>query len=158
MSFSGTLRSWERYLSLKPSFFACTSRSSGGSVPLYERIFSSSSTSSRIWSTKYAFTPVRLKICSSVAPLRSASYIWKWRSEFGIASILRSSSRLFSWKSFAKPRPARPFSSARIAFWSVSLYVLPMDITSPTAFICVPRWSSTARNFSNAQRANLRTM
>ena len=36
-------------------------------------------------------------------------------------------------KSFAKPRPARPFSSPRIAFWNVSLKVLPMVLKDLTA-------------------------
>ena len=32
-----------------------------------------------------------------------------------------------------------------------------MLITSPTARICVPSWSSAPLNFSKAQRANLTT-
>ncbi len=68
-----------------------------------------------------------------------------------------SSSRLRSWKSLAKPSPIRPFSSDRIALCRDSLYVLPMDMTSPTARICVPSRSMAPGNFSKAQRANFTT-
>ncbi len=50
------------------------------------------------------------------------------------------------------PRPVRSCSSERMAFWSASLKVRPMAITSPTDFIWVVSVWSASGNFSNAQR------
>ena len=71
-------------------------------------------------------------------------------------SGISSSSESFSIF-LTSPSPLRPISSERIAFWKASLKLLPMLMTSPTAFIWVPRWSLACGNFSNAQRANLTT-
>ena len=54
-------------------------------------------------------------------------------------------------------RPQRSVSSERMAFWSASLNVRPMAITSPTDFICVVSVRSASGNFSNAKRGILTT-
>jgi hypothetical protein len=43
-------------------------------------------------------------------------------------------------------------SSERRAFWSDSLKVRPIAMTSPTERICVPSSSGAPGNFSNAKR------
>ena len=53
--------------------------------------------------------------------------------------------------------PERPVSSPRTAFCSASLNVRPMDIVSPTDFICVVSVWLLPRNFSNAKRGILTT-
>ena len=100
---------------------------------------------------------VFLNKSSTVAPLRSASYMMNCRWLVGLFKRSISSCNDMLLKCFAKPRPGWPFSNERIAFKNASLYVLPMLMTSPTARICVPRTSSTPLNFSNAQRANFTT-
>jgi len=50
------------------------------------------------------------------------------------------------------PRPKRPISSERSAFWSDSLKVRPMAIASPTLFICVVSVGSAFGNFSKVKR------
>ena len=53
--------------------------------------------------------------------------------------------------------PYRSISRDRSAFWSDSLKVLPMDMASPTDFICVVSVASAWGNFSKANRGNLTT-
>ena len=55
------------------------------------------------------------------------------------------------------PRPARPFSSERMALPSDSSNVRPMAMTSPTAFMRVDSVSSVPWNFSNAKRGTFTT-
>ena len=50
------------------------------------------------------------------------------------------------------PKPKRPVSSPRSAFWKDSRNVRPMAIVSPTDFICTPSTSSASGNFSNVHR------
>jgi hypothetical protein len=52
----------------------------------------------------------------------------------------------------ARLKPVLLVSSPRSPFWSASLKVRPMAITSPTDFICVPRVGLAPGNFSKAQR------
>src|SRR5690625_6282756 len=73
------------------------------------------------------------------------------RSQSGRASRSRITFRLgVSYPS--APRPARPISRDCHALLSASGNVLPMDITSPTAFICVVSSSFTLWNFSKLNR------
>ncbi len=58
---------------------------------------------------------------------------------------------------FSRSNPARPISIERIALPKLSLNVRPIDITSPTDFICGPSSSSAPGNFSNANRGILVT-
>ena len=53
--------------------------------------------------------------------------------------------------------PQRSCSSERTAFWSASLKVRPMAMTSPTDFIWVVSVGSASGNFSKAQRGILTT-
>ncbi len=43
-------------------------------------------------------------------------------------------------------------SIERMAFWKASLKVRPIDMASPTDFICVVSVSSASGNFSKVQR------
>jgi hypothetical protein len=54
-------------------------------------------------------------------------------------------------------KPVLPVSSDRAAFCKDSQKVRPIDITSPTLFICVPSRGSEPGNFSNAKRGHLVT-
>ena len=54
---------------------------------------------------KYLFTFVISKISSTVAPLRSASYMIKWRSLDGVISLCSNSSLVRESKSLAWPSP-----------------------------------------------------
>jgi len=78
----------------------------------------------------------------------------KIRSGVGTPSRPRSSSA-----SSGRPsvNPHWSCSSERIDFWSASLKVRPIAMTSPTDFIWVPSARSASGNFSNAQRGNLTT-
>jgi len=51
----------------------------------------------------------------------------------------------------------RPVSSERIRLASASLKVRPIDMTSPTDFICVVKVASAPGNFSKAKRGTLTT-
>ncbi len=62
----------------------------------------------------------------------------------------RSSSRSATGRSRVSPQ--RSCSSERTAFWSASLKVRPIAMTSPTDFIWVVRVWSASGNFSKAQR------
>ena len=55
------------------------------------------------------------------------------------------------------PRPSRPVSSDRHAFWSASGKVRPMAMTSPTDFIQVVSSGSAPGNFSKLNRGTLTT-
>ena len=79
----------------------------------------------------------------------------KQRSALGTRIFWRSASRSAIGRS--RVRPNRSCSSERTAFWSASLNVRPMAMTSPTDFIWVVRVSSASGNFSKAQRGNFTT-
>jgi len=70
-------------------------------------------------------------------------------------SFWRSSSRSATGR--YRVRPHRSCSSDRTAFWSASLKVRPMAMTSPTYFIWVVRVWAASGNFSKAQRGNFTT-
>ena len=55
------------------------------------------------------------------------------------------------------PQPKRPVSSERSAFCTASLNVRPIDMASPTLFICVVSTASACGNFSNVNRGTLTT-
>ena len=88
--------------------------------------------------------------------------MYQTRSALGVASLDLISSSVgcagCPQRSFlSQPSPNRPTSSPRRAFWSDSLNVRPIAITSPTDFIWVVRTGSASGNFSNAQRGILVT-
>ena len=83
--------------------------------------------------------------------------IWIGRASFSLISC-RVGSRDFSLRSIlSHPNPKQPDSRPRIAFWSDSLNVRPIAMTSPTDFICVVRTGTASWNFSNAHRGILVT-
>ena len=76
----------------------------------------------------------------------------RWRTA-GRGSGTRSSARSSSASAGrSSVRPQRSCSSERTAFWSASLNVRPIAMTSPTDFICVVSVRSASGNFSKAQR------
>ena len=83
----------------------------------------------------------------------------KMRSALGTTSCLRSSSSGgVSTGSFpSAPRPPRPISRPRSAFWSDSLKVRPIAMVSPTDFMRVVRVASVSTNFSKVKRGTLVT-
>ena len=66
------------------------------------------------------------------------------------AAVARCATSHLSLRS--RPKPKRFTSIERIAFWNASLKVRPIDIASPTDFICVVSVSSASGNFSKVQR------
>ena len=74
----------------------------------------------------------------------------KQRSALGMRIFCRSSSRSAIGRSSVSPQ--RSCSSERTAFWSASLKVRPIAMTSPTDFIWVVSVWSASGNFSKAQR------
>ncbi len=105
---------------------------------------------------------VRAWMSSIVIPARKAWRIDQTRSALGVASLARISSRVgcsgVPQVSFlSQPKPNRPTSRLRRAFWKLSRNVRPIAMTSPTDFICVVRIGSASGNFSNAQRGILVT-
>ena len=109
---------------------------------------------STIWSRKSGSIAVASLICSTLAPPRSACWIWMMRSWVGRLIASRSAGTSTSpsqWKT-------APFLSIeRIAFCSASVKFRPSAIASPTDFIVVVSVSSAAGNFSNAKRGTLTT-
>ena len=94
-------------------------------------------------------------ISAVLMPRRYPSATAKQRSGVGMRIFWRSSSR--SATGLSSVSPQRSCSSERTAFWSASLNVRPMAITSPTDFIWVVRVGSASGNFSKAQRGNFTT-
>ena len=111
------------------------------------------------WSRNHGSIPVSSCIVSKSIPSRKASATKRIRS----APASRSSRRrLASRVSGSSPvrislKPSRPVSRLRRAFWIDSWKVRPIDMASPTDFICVVRVASAAGNFSNAKRGILVT-
>jgi hypothetical protein len=129
-------------------------RRTAGSVRAARRISGSNATISRMFSRNHGSILVRASISAVPRPARYASPMAKIRSGFGTRRrALRSSSD--SGRSSESPK--RSCSSERTAFWSASLNVRPMAMTSPTDFICVVRVRSASGNFSKAQRGNFTT-
>ena len=79
--------------------------------------------------------------------------MWISRSQYGRASRSRTTAR----SGCTPSSPEKPCSRLWNAFWSDSVNVRPMAITSPTAFICVVSSSSTPSNLSKFQRGILVT-
>ncbi len=106
--------------------------------------------------------------CSMVQPLSSARNRAHMRRSVGITSLRRSSGVLFLLLVFGlrafvvrsgrrNSRPSLPSSSERTPFRNASLKVRPIDIASPTDFICVVKVRSACGNFSKFQRGILTT-
>ena len=87
-------------------------------------------------------------------PRRNASPTYQSRSAFGTRSRSRTSASLAAGRG---SKPKLPISSERSAFWSDSLKVRPIAITSPTDFICGPSVSLAWGNFSKVKRGTLVT-
>ncbi len=99
---------------------------------------------------------VQDEISSSVKPRRSASAIASNRSS-SPASILRLTSVAESLATLGAANPLRPVSSERSAFCSAASKLRSMAITSPVAFICVPRRRAAPANLSNGHLGTLTT-
>jgi len=78
-------------------------------------------------------------------------------ASFALISSSVGSSSVPQGSFLSQPRPNRPTSSPRRAFWNDSRKVRPIAMTSPTDFIWVVRTGSASGNFSNAQRGTLVT-
>jgi hypothetical protein len=108
-----------------------------------------------IWSRNQGSTRVTAYSRSTEMPRRSAASSWNGRS--GVPTAARRTSSSSSSASVpasagSQPRPRRPVSSERNAFWSDSGNVRPMAMASPTDCIDVPRIPGEPGNFSNAHR------
>ena len=79
---------------------------------------------------------------------RSAAISCQRRLSVGVAAAAAGSD--CSWSSHRSVR--RPTSSDRTAFCSADSKVRPIAMTSPVAFICVPRVRLPAPNLSKGQR------
>ena len=94
---------------------------------------------------------MRSLIASISTPRRNASSTRSKRSARGVSS--RASSSSVSAGSSASASSSRE----RIAFANDSRKVRPIDIASPTDFMCVVSVPSAPGNFSNAKRGILVT-
>ena len=95
---------------------------------------------------------------STTQPCSKAVFSQKIRSAFGTKSFRSISSWVGALGPLpSNPNPKRPVSSDRSAFCIDSLNVRPMDIASPTDFICVVSTGSAVGNFSKVKRGTLVT-
>jgi hypothetical protein len=99
---------------------------------------------------------------STVAPSRRARSTASSRSAVGRAQAASRASGAASGlpgagSAAGSPRPSRPVSSDRHAFWRASGKVRPMAMTSPTDFIRVVSSGSAPGNFSKLNRGTLTT-
>ena len=101
-------------------------------------------------------------LSATLIPSRNPRFTWLMRSGVGWRSAPRSVSIVSSARRSSMSRaptvhPGRPVSSARSAFWNASLKVRPIDIDSPTLFICVVSNGLADGNFSKAKRGTFTT-
>ncbi len=94
---------------------------------------------------------------SAVAPARSASMTFLRRPSCGTLISSRIASLSSSTHSWDQSNGASLLSRERSAFWRASVKLRPIDIASPTDFMCVVRTGSAPGNFSNANRGTLTT-
>ena len=92
------------------------------------------------------------------AHIRRSLGTTSWRRNAASSSSCSASVSGSSRSGRRNSRPSFPISSDRIPLRNASLKVRPMDITSPTDFICVVRVRSAWGNFSKFQRGIFTTM
>ena len=114
------------------------------------------STMPRMVSRKNGVIIVSAATSSTLAPRRSSCATAKSPSSRNWRRYSVSSALVMFWN-FGSQRCCAPISSERTDLSRHSSSVLPMPMTSPVAFICVPSVLAAVENLSNGKRGSFAT-